>query len=142
MVLIVQLDLDRHQRVCKYINNHRCDSFYEVSKSIGDSKKGCGIGRGNKISFGDKNKYPSPSNYQIKSCFSNKENKGFRMSVGRENIKYGGIFAKSETPEPGRYESNKRQSTPKYSMRSKLKPLEPSYKRNPGPGQCKIYNYF
>ena len=55
------------------------------------------------------------------------------MALGRENIKYGGIFTKSESPEPGRYEIRP-PSSRGYTMRSKVKQLEPSFKKNPGPG--------
>lgn len=40
--------------------------------------------------------------YNIKSSFDG-GNKGIKLSLGRENIKYGGIFRKSETPDPGHY---------------------------------------
>jgi len=33
------------------------------------SNKGVGLGRGNKTSFGDKNGFPSPLQYDIRSSF-------------------------------------------------------------------------
>lgn len=54
------------------------------------------------MSFGDKNGYPSPNVYNMKSEFEDKS-KGYRIRLGRESLKYGGIFNKSETPDPARY---------------------------------------
>lgn len=46
------------------------------------------------------------------------------MSLGRDNIKYGGVFQKSETPDPGHYTPrDPRLPSPKsgYTMRAKVK---------------------
>ena len=42
------------------------------------------------------------------------------MGLGRSSFKYGGIFNKSETPEPGRYSISQTDSKG-YTMRSKIK---------------------
>lgn len=84
------------------------------------------MGRGTKTTFGDKNGYPSPLHYDIKTEFDsrNRSHRGIKLSLGRENLKYGGIFQKSETPDPGHYNpKDPRMGTPKsgYSIRPKLK---------------------
>ena len=79
--------------------------------------------------------------YDVQGSYENRnKNKGVKLSLGRENIKYGGIFNKSETPDPGHYSpKDSRLYSPKsgYSMRPKLKELDVSYMKNPGPGHCK-----
>ena len=46
----------------------------------------------------------------------------------------------SQTPDPGRYHTSFNQSSSRsYSMRKKLKVVEPSYNKNPGPGQCNFH---
>ena len=66
------------------------------------ASKGAGMGKGFKVSFGDKNGFPSPSVYNIKSEFEDQK-KGYQIRLGREHLKYGGIFNMSETPDPARY---------------------------------------
>ncbi len=44
--------------------------------------RSAGIGKGDKISFGDTEKVPSPGNYNIKSYFDQKQ-KGIKFSLGR-----------------------------------------------------------
>ena len=132
-------DLGLSQKHCKTCGYLRCDSFYET-KDYWNSKKGAGIGRGSKITFGDRNGYPSPMHYELKNKTNSKMKAvvGGKMSLGRESIKYGGIFRKSETPEPGRYETS-RPTSRGYTMRAKVKELQPSYQNAPGPGACTIF---
>lgn len=100
------------------------------------TQNGASIGKGEKTTFGDKYGFPSPLQYNIKSSFDG-GNKGVKLSLGRENIKYGGIFRKSETPDPGHYNPKEsRIKSPNYSIRPKLKEKEYSYMKNPGPGSC------
>lgn len=102
--------------------------------------KGTSIGRGSKTTFGDKYGYPSPFQYVIRSSFEAENNKkGVKIGLGRENLKYGGIFKKSETPDPAHYTpKDSRTPSPRsgYTMRPKLKEQEQSNQKNPGPGQC------
>lgn len=43
----------------------------------------CGIGKGSKLSFGDRNRFPPPNNYQIKSYFEHGA-KGGKFALSRE----------------------------------------------------------
>ena len=46
--------------------------------------RGTSIGRGNKITFGDKYGYPSPFQYDIRSTFdAGKNDKGIKIGLGR-----------------------------------------------------------
>lgn len=104
----------------------RCDSFYNVTRDLKNAKKGTSLGRGNKTSFGDKYGFPSPLHYQVKSTFDQdtKNGKGVKLSLGREKIKYGGIFRNSETPDPAHYNPrDPRLQSPKsgYTIRTRVK---------------------
>lgn len=64
--------------------------------------------------------------YEIRSSFDGegKKGKGIKLGLGRESLKYGGIFKKSETPDPAHYNiKDPRIQSPRsgYTIRPKLK---------------------
>ena len=67
--------------------------------------QGTSLGKGNKSKIIGNIDTPSPNKYEIKGVFEGRD-KGISMSKGRDSFKNGGIFKKSETPEPGHYKVN------------------------------------
>ena len=78
---------------------------------------------------------PSPQVYNIRSLFEGCK-KGYIFGIGREKLKNGGIFASSATPGPGAYSPLEANKKLKISLKTKLRPIEESNAKNPGPGSC------
>ena len=98
------------------------------------SKKGTGIGKGNKLSMVAPNAFtPSPLHYEVRSRSASRS---VPFGVSREKMKQGGgLFNTENTPAPGRYNVNTSpfKTTNGFTMYSKVKLPSLSNKNNPSP---------
>lgn len=78
---------------------------------------------------------PSPQDYSIRSLFDGCK-KGYIFGIGREKAKNGGVFPISFAPGPGAYTPADVNKKLKVSFKIKLKPIEGSNMKTPGPGTC------
>ncbi|CAK86276.1 unnamed protein product (macronuclear) [Paramecium tetraurelia] len=120
----------------KEFKDTACPNIYTLPSMM--SKRGAGIGYGQKSDLISESITPGPNNYQIRTTLNTSN--GWTMPVGRDKSnKYEGIFLGliQKTPGPGQYEFHESKSPIKYSMRMRTE----SHKekdRKPGPGEYNL----